>query len=201
MAEDIKSLIEKINAEGLQVAQDKAASVEADARKLAQEIIAKAQKDAQGTFRQAQENIVKAEATQKALLAQAARDMLLGLRKEINEILTRIIAQEVRQALPAQKLCEIIVGMIAGQQAAAQGAQVTLKKEDLEALQSSILSKLKDEVKKQVTLNPSEDIRGGFMISFDAGKSQFDFSDTALAEYIGTYLKPRLNELLKSAIK
>ena len=196
MAEDIKSLIDKINAEGVRAAEEKSAAIQRDARKAAQGILTKAQKEAEGLLRQAKENIVKMEDTQKALLAQAGRDMLLGLRKEIQAMLHRIIAQEVRQALSAEAMSGIIAGMITGQKA---DAQVTLKKEDLAALQNSILSKVKDEVKKQVTLKPSEEMRGGFMISFDAGKSQFDFSDQALAEYIGTYLKPRLDELLKSA--
>ena len=48
-------------------------------------------------------------------------------------------------------------------------------------------------------LKPAEDILGGFTISFDSGKSQFDFTDQALAEYIGQYLKPKLEEILQAA--
>jgi vacuolar-type H+-ATPase subunit E/Vma4 len=46
-------------------------------------------------------------------------------------------------------------------------------------------------------VQPSEDISSGFIISYDQGKSYFDFSDKALAEYIAGYLKPQLSEILK----
>jgi vacuolar-type H+-ATPase subunit E/Vma4 len=50
-------------------------------------------------------------------------------------------------------------------------------------------------------LRPAEEISGGFTISFDDGKSCYDFTDKALAEYIGIYLKPKLNQILMEAIK
>jgi hypothetical protein len=42
---------------------------------------------------------------------------------------------------------------------------------------------------------------GGFTISFDSGRSCYDFTDRALAAYIGTYLKPKLNQILQEAMK
>jgi len=78
---------------------------------------------------------------------------------------------------------------------------VILKKEDLEALEKSYLNRLEDETKTGILLRPSEEIAGGFTISFDSGRSYYDFSDRALAEYIGTYLKPKLNQILKDAVK
>ena len=48
-------------------------------------------------------------------------------------------------------------------------------------------------MEKKIILKPAEEISGGFTISFDNGKSCYDFTDKALAEYIGTYLKPKLN--------
>ncbi|PIW68507.1 MAG: V-type ATP synthase subunit E, partial [Candidatus Omnitrophica bacterium CG12_big_fil_rev_8_21_14_0_65_42_8] len=53
------------------------------------------------------------------------------------------------------------------------------------------------EAKKGIVVRASDEISVGFTISFDAGKSQYDFTDKALAEYIGVYLKPKLSEILK----
>ena len=46
-----------------------------------------------------------------------------------------------------------------------------------------------------------QDIRAGFVISYDGGKSQWDFSDKALAEYIGSCLNPKLNVILEEAVR
>jgi vacuolar-type H+-ATPase subunit E/Vma4 len=63
------------------------------------------------------------------------------------------------------------------------------------------MARLREETGKKIIVRPSGDISHGFSISFDSGKSCYDFSDKALAEYIGTYLKPRLNRILGEAAK
>jgi vacuolar-type H+-ATPase subunit E/Vma4 len=45
-------------------------------------------------------------------------------------------------------------------------------------------------------LKSSDGIESGFVISFDAGKSIFDFSSQALSDYIGKSLRPEVNKLL-----
>lgn len=200
MTEEIKNLIAKINAEGLQQAQEKARIVEQQAQEEAEEILRKAKKEAEIIFAEAREKIAKMEEKQKTLLAQAGRDFLLSLRKEINAMLERILVSDMRSTLNAEALYKLIHDLIKLQGAQEkEGVVVTLAKEDLESLQKHYLHKLKEETKKVITLKSAQDIRAGFTISFDAGKSCYDFSDKALAEYIGQYLKPKLNEILKSA--
>ena len=75
---------------------------------------------------------------------------------------------------------------------------VTVKKEGLKKIHDGLLSELSEEIKKRIILKPSDEISSGFTISYDAGKSLFDFSEEALAAYISAYLKPELNEILKS---
>ena len=134
-------------------------------------------------------------------MAQAGRDFLLSLRKEISAAIERIILQDVRQALSPETMHKILAEAIKHYGAGQKGeAVVTLKPEDAEALEKHYLAKLKEETRKGIILKPSGEISGGFTISFDAGRSQFDFTDSALADYIGTYLKPQLSEILKQAV-
>ncbi len=73
----------------------------------------------------------------------------------------------------------------------------SLKKEDAEKLAGVLIPELSDELKKSLVLKPSEDIRGGFTISYDHDKSYYDFTDKALSEYIGSYIRPKLFSILK----
>jgi len=202
MAEDIKGLIEKIQEEGIKVAEEKAAAIEHEARKSAEAIIAEAKGETERLLRQAKEKISQMEEAQKKLLVQAGRDLLLSLRSEIHSMLDKVIAQQVREALTPEALTHIIAELIRSGSAQRQGDMaIALSQQDLKALENDLLAKLKDEMKKGVILRGSEELRGGFTISFDGGKSQFDFTDKALAEYIGTSLKPKLNQLLQEAVK
>lgn len=198
MAEEIKDLIEKIQQEGILAAEEKALKIEADARLKAKELIDKAKMDFEKIIAEAKNNSKKTEKDTQALLKQAARDFLLTLRKEVNDMLNRIIVTHVRQALSPEELIKIIDMLIKDYSAcSSQNMTIVFKKDDLEKIEKFFLNELKEKTKKGIILKTSQDISSGFIISYDAGKSMYDFTDTAIASYIGEHLKPKLNELFK----
>lgn len=201
MAEDIKNLIEKIQQEGIQAAQEKALQIEEEARLQAQNIIAQAKKEAQKLISEAKEKCARLEESSNASLKQAGRDLLLNLREQINALLDKIILSHARAQLTPQEITRIIALLIKDYGNKEKGGIViSLGKEEFQKLEKTLLSELKDEVKKGVTLKSSDEIGAGFIISFDAGKSHFDFTDKALAQYLGGYLKPAIAELLKEGV-
>lgn len=200
MAEDIKNLIEKIQQEGIKIAQDKAKEIETRAAKEAERLLKEAEDQAERFISEAGERVGKMEEKQKTLLAQAGRDLLIVLRKEIDAILNKLISLQVKNTLTPGLLTNVITELVKNYSGQSEGrVMVSLRKEDLELLEKGFLHKLQEEVKKGIQLKAADDIYGGFLISYDGGKSQCDFSDKALAEYIGAYLKPKLAELLKGA--
>ena len=197
MAEQLKELIEKIQKEGIKAAEDKARSIEEEARQKAQAIIKEAQKEAEGLISQANDKAKRLQETTLASLKQVGRDVLLALKTEISDMLNKLIMERVREALTPQELAHILAGLIKEQGKAE--VVVSLKKDDVEKLEKGFLAELNKHAQKGITLKASEDISGGFTISYDAGKSHFDFTDKALAEYIGLSLKPKLAEILLEA--
>lgn len=200
MPEDLKGLIEKIQEEGVKAAQDKAKEIEEEARRTAELLAEKAKAEAEEIIRKAKEKSAKMEESTKASLKQAARDILISLKKEINAILGRIVESNVRKALDSAELAKLIAMLVkAYNEKKDKDVVVSLKREDFDRLEKSLLSELKSETKRGIILKPSEEIKGGFTISYDGGKSYYDFTDKALAEYILTYLKPNLAEILKDS--
>lgn len=197
MTESIKELIEKINQEGIQAAQEKARQIQEEAQKKAEEILVKARSEAEKIISGARKSAQEITEQQKVLMRQAGRDFLLVLRQEINAMLERLILAEVKESLTSESLFRILSMLIKHKSTAEEEIIVFLNPEDLAHLQAGFLKKLKEEVKREIILRPSGEIRAGFVISYDAGKSQFDFSDKALAEYIATFLKPKLKEIFK----
>lgn len=200
MAEEIKALIEKIQQEGVQAAQAKAQAITEEANIQAKAILVKAKQEADKILNEAQEKISKMQASAQASLKQAARDLLIKLHGEINARLEKLIALRAREALAPQELAGII-GKLVSEYGAQEKGQViiSLSKEDLEKIEKSFLDGLKEEVKKGITLRANEDISAGFTISFDAGRSNFEFTDKALAEHLAAYLKPGVAELLQGS--
>jgi len=198
MAEDIKSLIEKINQEGIQAAEEKARQIEKEAKAKAEHLIKEAKVRAEQIIAEAEERVQLAEEKGRVLLKQAGRDLLLLVRSEINAMLDKLVAQEVKHALSADALAHILTSLV-HDICKHQKTEIViaLSKEDSAKVKENFLGKLKEELRKQIVLKPSDEIRAGFVISFDAGRSQFDFSDKALAEYISTFLRPKLKEVFE----
>jgi V/A-type H+-transporting ATPase subunit E len=202
MAEEIRDLIEKINQEGIKAAEEKAQNIETAAKQRADEILTQAKLEAEEMIASAKDRIRREDETGKTLLSQAGRDLLLSLRKEVNAMLGRIVVSDIQQVLTPEALFKILAEVIKDY-CAGESSEITvlLNKKDLETLEKNFLYKLREETKKKIILRPEEEISGGFTISFDSGKSCYDFTDKALAEYIGTYLKPKLNQILLKADK
>ena len=199
MAEDIKSLIEKIQQEGIKAAGDKAKEIEGQATQRAGDIIKAAERKAQQLISNAKEEIAKMEKSGRASLEQAARDLLLSLREQINSMLEKVVVAQLGRALSPEEMSKIITTLIKEMSRAKEAEVIVLLKEkDLKKVEKSVLHQLGAEAKKGVTLKPSGEITGGFIISYDGGKSHFDFTDKAIAEYLSLHLKPRLAELLKN---
>lgn len=198
MAEELKNLIDKIQKEGIESAQNKAKEIEEQAVLKAKEIVEKAKKEAGSLILEAKERAVKIQESTSVSLRQSARDTMLSLKKEINNMLERIVRAHIDNALNPQELTKIITALVKNHGTEGKNQIViSLKKEDAQILERGLLGELSEEIKKGVVLKPSDEIRGGFTISFDSGKSQYDFSDKALAEYIGSYLKPSLSQIFK----
>jgi len=202
MAEEIRDLIEKINQEGIRAAEEKAQNIEAAAKQRADDLLTQAKLEAEETIAAAKDRIFREDEKGKTLLAQAGRDLLLSLRKEINAMLGRIVVSDIQQALTPEALFRLLSEVVRNF-SAGESSEITvlLNKEDVETLEKKFLHKLREETKKKIILRPAEEISGGFTISFDDGKSCYDFTDKALAEYISTYLKPKLNQILKETIE
>ncbi len=198
MAEELKGLIEKIQEEGVNAARDRARTIEEEAKASAKTIAAKAEKQARDIIRKAEEKAARMEESGKTSLKQAGRDLMLSLRERVNTLLNNIITSRVQEALTPETMAGIITLIAKGAVSEKKkNIVVSLNKKDLEKTEKGLLTELKERLKSTITLKSSEDIRGGFIISYDSGKSHYDFTDEALAEYIGSYLRPKLAEILK----
>lgn len=199
MAQEIKDLIAKIQQEGVQAAQTQAAQIKAEAERKSLQIISEAKSEAQKIIEQAQAQAQKTQDSTQAALKQAGRDLLISLRQEITMMLDRLVKLDLRQALTVEELAKIITVLIKDAPLTL-GSQivVSLNPPDKERLEQGFLRQLVEETKKTIVLKSAAGIESGFIISFDAGKSIFDFSGQALSDYLSNALRPELTKILKT---
>lgn len=200
MSEKLKELLEKINQEGIKQAEEKARDIELKAKKDAERILGDARTKAEKMLEKAKEEAEKTKENTDMVLKQSFRDLTLSLKSEIKKLFNKVIAIETAQALSSKETADIIERLIESylkNNGKTSDLKVLLKKEDLERLKKSFISKLKDKLKEGVEFKPSPNINCGFSISFDKGKSYIDFTEEGLAEALSAYLNPELAKLLK----
>ena len=198
MTQELKDLLETIQQEGVEAAQETARRIEEEAKNKAQILLADAGKQAQMMLQEARERIAKDEASTKATLKQAGRDMMLALRHEITAMLSRVVTTEIRGVLKPEEMVRMIFQLIQGVKESGD-IVVSFSPQDRERMEKAFLTGLKSQMQSGITVRSAENIGAGFTISFDSGRSAFHFTDQSLSEYICGVLKPRLAEMLQDA--
>jgi V/A-type H+-transporting ATPase subunit E len=200
MSQQVQELIDKIKAEGVQAADQKAKEIEGAARATAQKMITDAKTQAKHIIADAQAQAQRTHESTEMALKQSARDTLLALRKEIEGVLQKVISKEIKDSLTPEHLVTIIAEIIKKSveaNLAENEIEITLNAKDLDKLKDGFMAKLQKAVKQPIRFKSSDNIASGFTISFDEGKSCFDFSNAALVEYLSTYLNAQVASLLK----
>lgn len=203
MSHLVQDLIDKIKSEGVEVAEMKAREVEQQAQLRAQKIVQEAQRKAELIVNEAELEVKKMKEAAQVALKHSARDTILTLKKQLQKILHSISAAQISESFSGDHLTQTLSHIIEktieshGKDAA---LQVTVSPKDVEKIKTAILTKFQKQLKHPIHVQSSTDVAHGFTISFDAGKSSYDFSDKSLAEYLGNFLNPQIAALTKEAV-
>lgn len=202
MTDELQSLIERIQREGVAKAASDADAIVARAKAQAEEIVKAAEARAQALLKQAESDARIYTERSTITLTQAARDVLLAVGQGLESILDEVIRRQVGQALSPETL-KIMLGRIA-QEYAARGMTenrlaVLLNSDDQQALARLVDAGVREALGQGVDLRADDRIIKGFRITSEGGRVVHDFSAAAIAEAIGALLKPRLAEIVSRA--
>ena len=193
----LKELIETIKKDGIENAQQQAETIVRKAEEQAKEIIAVAESKSTEIISSAKEEAEKSEQAGNEALKQSGRDLMLNLRNQIEEMFTRIIEQEAKEALSGNIIEDGIVSILKGWKDDIADLSVLLPEDTLKKIESGLKNKLSNEIKKGIKIKPFPGIESGFRISEKDGAAFYDFSGKEMSDILSKYLNPRLGELLK----
>ena len=201
MTQNIQDLINKIKQEGIEESQKKSQEADLQVRKKIDDMIARAKGEAEKIVADAKNEQKKIEQSTRIALQQASRDTILSLKQEINSVLMRLVQQDVRAALGKDQMIGLISDLaqaFIAQNKDVKDIEVGLSEERRRVLEQDLVVKLQNSVKAGLKIQTADDLAGGFTISFDEGKSCFDFSEEALVKYLSRYVNEYVANLLKN---
>lgn len=187
--EDLQSLLEKINREGVEKAEAKA-----------NEIIARAKADADAIMKNAREEATKAKAdaeraaadyTKRAeeTLRQAARDTVLNVESAVTKLLEKLLSNNVNQVLSDEAavtaLVADVIKLFAVKGEIAAG----------EKLAAALSAQLATSEQFKVVID--ENLDTGFSVRLDNGRVEHSFTGQTVADELAKRLRGNLAALLK----
>ena len=174
----IDDLVQSIKRDGIEQARKEADAIVAEARQQAAEIIAASKAEAEKNIDNANREIESS----KALIKQAERDAVLSVKKQLQAMLERIMADKVAKELSEASLAKLVIAAIGDDDPAKYAVEI-------EEAKASVKSSLAKQIEKGLEIHPAKGV--GLKLCCKDGSGFYDFSD----EQIASLLRPFLGEM------
>jgi len=201
MAEELQSLLDRIQTEGVKKADDQKEQILADAKAQAEEIVATAKSEAESLRKVAAEDAVKSEARAKSAIQQAARDILLALKSDLQVRLEAVVKECAGAAMTPDAMKKYVDEMVAAYKEKGAdidaGVEVLLNPKDAEEMESLLKGGLLNKLKTTPEISISKDFAAGIQIGFKEEEVFLDLSDDALTDLVCAYVGPKLSAVLQ----
>ncbi len=199
----LQELIDKIKKDGVAAAEKESAKIIAASEKKAESIIADAEAKAEQIIKSAKSETEKMEKASEEAIIQAGRNMLLSFKDSLIAELDGLIQAETTKAVSKDVLGKLVPETVKlwAKNSDASELSVLLSEKDLKALEKSLTTSLKAEIKKGLEIKPDKTLAAGFRIGVKNGAAYYDYSAESLAEMFAAYLNPKVAGLMKVAAK
>lgn len=181
----IKDLVASIKKDGIEEAEKQSAALLNEAKNKADEIIRNAELQAKKIKEDAEREVAVMEQSSRSTIKQAARDVTLSLKKELEKKFETLLGEKIKDNLKGESLNTLIVAVL-------KGIDDPNKYEvQVKEVKDSLKSSLSAQMKKGLVIKPIKGIDAGFRLVEKDGTGYFDFS----VEEIAAMLKPLLGNL------
>ena len=157
MEQQIQDLIASIKKDGIESATNESKKILEEARKEAERIVNEARKERDKIIADGKKTIEIERESSISSVKQAARDVSLTLRKNLEDKFKKILGQKVSSSLDEKVIAEAIVAVVKGE---CNGCDVEVSKEMVDKVNAVLTSQFAKELEKGVTLRASSSVSG-----------------------------------------
>jgi V/A-type H+-transporting ATPase subunit E len=196
MSEELQSLLEKINEEGVKKAEETRNRIIGDAGIEAEKIVGDAKAKANDIAKKANADADTVRSRGDAAVRQAVRDIVITLRGELQNRFKNVVKESTAEAMTPDLMGKIILEMVKNYNVKNPSGEADLKlilaQKDRDAMENLLKTSLVNSLKKTPEISLGQNFTAGIKISFKGDDVFFDFSDEAISEMICAYVGPRL---------
>jgi V/A-type H+-transporting ATPase subunit E len=199
MADELQALLDRITEEGLKKANEERQAILEKAALAAQRTVVDAKAEAAALLEEARRESALLKEKGEQALRQAARDVMLSLRAELERRVVEVARLAAAKALDPAAMAATITELARGFAESGgreQRIEVLLNPAHVEALAETLAAALGTDLRTRVDLRPVPTVKAGFRIKASGSDVAYDFTDEALAEAMAAFLSPRLAAIM-----
>jgi V/A-type H+-transporting ATPase subunit E len=198
----LKELIDTIQRDGVDKVRLESETLLQQARAQAEGIVAAAQAQAEALLANARREQERLERSGREALKQASRDLLLGIRKQLEGLFSALLKEKSRDALGDKAITAAIVAMIANWTPERQDKiEILLPKERFDTLAQALRQALAGKIAAGIEIKPAAEVADGFRVSEKDGHAYYDFSAASIAESLAQFLNPAMAGIVADALR
>ena len=193
MAEDLQYLMERIQKDAVDKAENEAAAIIAKAKEKAADIVKAAETEASARLEKADKD---AEAFTERSLEQSARDLLLSVGKNLEKMIMDLLNLEVEKSLDESTVKSMLLTVA---KSYTSDIEVDFSDADARKLSSFVMGEFKKQLSAGVKVESDKGVKFGFRIKLDGGKVTHEFTEAAMADALSALLRPQLARVVNAA--
>ncbi len=198
----LQELIAAIQRDGVDKTRQESATLLSQAREQAGAIVDEAQAQADALLANARQERERSERSGRESLKQASRDLLLGVRKQLEVLFAALLKEKSRDALQDKEITAAIAAMIANWAPERQDKiEILLPRERFDPLAKALRGALAGKLASGIEIKASADVASGFRVAEKDGHAYYDFSAESIAESLALFLNPVLAGIVADALR
>ena len=202
MVDELQNLLDRIQKDGVEQAEAEAARIVQQAKDRARETVGGAEREAEEKLARAdQDSQVFVDRGTKAL-EQAARDLIIGVQKDLERIFQESVRESAGEALTPETMAEMMIKLSEAygkHDLKENHIEVLLSPKDRDQFVKLSMGKYRESLGQGIEIRSDAGIRKGFRISFRDDKVYHDFTVDAVADALAGLLKAPLRDIVKRA--
>ncbi len=196
MGTDVASFAKQLREDGIEAAKSEAAKILADARKEAEKIVNSAKSDASKIEKEAQVRISQSQNSSESEMRMVARDIIIGLKKKIEDIGTALLKDKVAATLNTEEILKTSIKELLKNQQTGKTWEVSLSEKIAKPLADVVVASFKD---NGATAKLTTGLKkAGFEVHAIGENEVFEVTDESITETFKKLLSPELKKLLEA---
>ena len=197
MAEELKHLIDQIQKEGLDKANEQADAILSQAKEKAAKLIADAEAKAAGILEKTKQESEAFAARSVKTLEQAARDLMITVGQGCAEVAAAVLGKEINTALSSDFLPLLIQKVVED----SDGDLTLSVSEDDKAALIDFCAEQAQKSGREFELVSDSEVLSGFKVGFKNKNVYLDYTGETIAETLSSFLRPELAKTVSTVAR